>query len=175
MLHRIVSRSVVAFAAVGLLASCEDNTTGTPLTPPPPSTAVYVNPIEPDGGYTTEQRSINIAGVDTTVTVASPNPVFEVVFPDGEAAVGQIINFNVNLPGLVQQTRDTVDVDGFVSPGYWVLAGPCPPGGVPDQTFCRPTQRVIATPAAGNTGFIDISSDTTTAPPPEDLRQVVRR
>ena len=152
MLHRIVSRSAVAFAAVGLLASCEDNTTGTPLPPFTPSTAVNVSPIEVDGGYGDNDTADTINGVDTIVTVVTPDPVFEVLSPEGDPAVGQIINFNVNLPGLLQQTRDTVDAAGFVSPGYWIVGG-------------RPVQRVIATPAAGNTGFIDVS--TVPPAPPE--------
>jgi len=169
MLHRMVSRSVVVFAATAFLASCEDNTTGTPLTPPPASTAVYVNPVEPVGGYTVAQRTINLGGVDTTVTVASPDPVFEVVYPEGNAAVGQVITFNVNLPGFVQQTRDTVvDAAGLVSPGYWVVARPCPPNVL--ETFCRGVQRVIATPVAGNTGFIDVVVDTLPPPPPPPVR-----
>jgi hypothetical protein len=166
MLHRMVSRSVVVFAATAFLASCEDNTTGTPLTPPPASTAVYVTPVEPVDGYTVEQRVINIGGIDTTVTVASPDPVFTVVYPglDASPAVGQVVTFNVNLPGFVFQTKDTVDAAGLASPGYWVVARPCPPNLV-DETFCRGVQRVIATPVSGNTGFIDVTVDTTTVIP----------
>ena len=158
MLHRIVSRSVVAFAAVGLLASCEDNTTGTPLTPPPPSTAVDVVEVAPEAGYTVEQVSITLpSGTDTTVYAVTPDPVFEVTFPDGSAAVGQIINFNVNLPGFVAQSRDTVDAEGLVSPGRWVVATFCPnPLPVDPPVFCRPTQRVIAAPASGRTGTVDV-------------------
>jgi hypothetical protein len=166
MLHRIVSRSVVVLAATAFLASCEDNTTGTPLTPPPASTAVYVNVVEPDGGYATEQRSVTLLGVDTVVTVADPDPVFEVLYPDGTPAVGQVVTFNVNLPGFVQQSKDTVDAEGLVSPGYWVMARPCPPLTAP-ETFCRGVQRIIATPVSGNTGFIDVAVDTTTIVPPD--------
>lgn len=152
MLHRIVSRSVVVLAATMFLASCEDNTTGTPLTPPDPSTAVYVTPVIPDGGYTTEEVSLNIGGVDTLVTVVSPNPVFEVVYPDGTPGTGQTINFNINLPGLLQDTKGTVGSDGLVSPGYWVIGE-------------RPVQRIIASPASGEAGYIDIDQ---TPPEPED-------
>ena len=38
--------------------------------------------------------------VDTTVTIVTPDPVFSVLFPNGDAAVGQTINFNLNLPGI---------------------------------------------------------------------------
>ena len=164
MLHRIVSRSVVVLAATAFLASCEDNTTGTPLTPPPPSTAVYVNPITPEGGYTLKDTTINVAGLDTIVTIVTPNPQFEVVYPEGDVAVGQVITFNVNLPGFVQQTKDTVDAAGLVNPGFWVVGRPCltPYPSLGEQPFCRPLQRVIATPVAGGTGFIDVI----TAPPP---------
>lgn len=159
MLHRIVSRSVVVLAATAFLASCEDNTTGTPLTPPPASTAVYVNAITPDSGYGVKDTTITIpelAGVpahDTVVTIASPNPEFEVVTPEGDAATGQVITFNLNLPGLLQQTKDTVPESGLVSPGYWVLGD-------------RAVQRVIASPVSGSTGFIDV--DTTPPAPPEE-------
>jgi hypothetical protein len=163
MLHRIVSRSVVVLAATAFLASCEDNTTGTPLTPPPPSTAVYVTPIEPEGGYGIKDTVINILGVDTTVTIVTPNVEFEVLYPDGSVGVDQVITFNVNLPGLVQATKDTVPASGIVTPGYWIVARPC---NVPD--FCRSPQRVIATPVSGNTGYIDVS--TVPPAPPEDLR-----
>ncbi len=152
MLHRIVSRSVVVLAATVFLASCEDNTTGTPLPPPDPSTAVYVTPVIPVGGYTTEEVTLNIAGVDTTVTVVSPEPIFEVVFPDGTPAAGQAINFSLNLPGLLETNRGTVDASGFVSPGYWVLGD-------------RPVQRVIAAPASGDPGYIDVDQ---TPPEPEE-------
>jgi hypothetical protein len=212
MLHRIVSRSVFAFAAAGLLASCEDNTTGTPLTPPPPSTAVYVNPVLPDGGFGFEQVVIErpngpdtsvvitdttvvadttVVGIDTTivvdttfsgdttivtdttVTIVTPDPVFEAVFPDGQPAVGQTITFNVNLPGFIEQTTDVVDAAGFATPGRWVVAEVCPNPDAPPP-FCRVTQRVIATPVAGNTGFIDVEP-VFPPPPPPDLRNLKRR
>jgi hypothetical protein len=141
----MVSRSVVVLAATAFLASCEDNTTGTPLTPPPASTAVDVTPVEPVGGYTQEQRTMNIGGVDTTVTVVSPDPVFSVVYPDATPGAGQIVTFDLNLPGIIGQERDTVDAAGLVSPGSWILGPRCG------------TQRLVAAPASGNTGFIDVA------------------
>lgn len=171
MLHRIVSRSVVVLAATAFLASCEDNTTGTPLTPPPASTAVTVNPLTPEGGYTLKDTTVNILGVDTIVTIVTPNPQFEVVLPEGDAAVGQIVTFNVNLPGFVQQSKDTVDAAGLVSPGYWVVAKPCltPYPSLGEVPFCRPLQRVIASPVAGNTGFLDVITAPPPVPEPEEL------
>ena len=156
MLHRIVSRSVVAFAAVGLLASCEDNTTGTPLTPPPPSTAVTVTAVEPEGGYSVVERSVIIDGIPTLANAVTPDPTFEVLLPDGTVPEGQVINFNVNLPGFVQQSRDTVPASGIVTPGYWVVGNICPDSLNPNPTFCRPVERVIATPASGRTGYLDV-------------------
>lgn len=167
MLHRIVSRSAVVIAATVVLAACEDNTTGTPLTPPPPSTAVYVNPIIPDGGYIVEQRILNINGEDALVNVVTPDPTFEVVYPEGNAAEGQVITFNVNLPGVVQSTKDTVPASGIVTPGYWITGNICPDSLNPNPDFCRPVERVIATPAVGNTGYIDVINVVTPAP---DLR-----
>jgi hypothetical protein len=172
MLHRIVSRSVVVLAGTAFLASCEDNTTGTPLTPPPASTAVYVNPVVPEDGYSTEQVTITIPAVgeipahDTVVTAVTPNPEFEVTYPDGDPAVDQVITFNLNLPGLIEQSKDTVPASGLVTPGRWIVAEPCPPS----EDFCRPTQRIIATPVAGNAGVIDVSVDTATVVPPPSLR-----
>jgi len=173
MLHRIVSRSVVAFAAAGLLASCEDNTTGTPLTPPPPSTAVYINPLQPPDSitppdpitgkrdtipvpYTIEQRVVNIDGTDFVVAVVTPDPQFLVQFPDGDVAEGQEIAFSLNLPGALESTRVTVPASGLVSPGRWIVDNPCPPVG--GATSCRGVQRVIARPTAGNPGFIDVDT-----------------
>jgi hypothetical protein len=163
MLHRIVSRSVVVLAATAFLASCEDNTTGTPLTPPPASTAVYVNEVPPADGYTIEEATIPLpgGGGDTTVFLVSPDPVFEVVYPDGSAAVGQVITFNLSLPGLIEQSRDTVDAAGLVSPGRWVVADVCPnplPEPPEDPVFCRPSQSVIATPVAGNAGVATVDA-----------------
>ena len=154
MLHRIVSRSLVAFAAVGLLASCEDNTTGTPLTPPPPSTAVTVTALELE--YTIEQRVVNIDGTDFVVAVVTPDPAFFVEFPDGEPAVGQEVSFSLNLPGALENTRVTVPGTGVVSPGRWIVDNPCPPVG--GQTSCRAVQRVIATPTSGVIGFVDVDT-----------------
>jgi len=163
MLHRIVSRSVVVLAATAFLASCEDNTTGTPLTPPPASTAVYVIAVEPVDGYAVEQVTITIPEIggvpahDTVVTVVTPDPVFSVVYPglDESPAVGQVITFSLNLPGLLAQGKDTVDAGGLVSPGRWIVGDPCPPE---TGDFCRPVHRVIAAPTAGNTGFIDVDT-----------------
>jgi hypothetical protein len=146
MLHRIVSRSVVALAATAFLASCEDNTTGTPLPPPPASTAVDVTPVEPAAGYGFAELAVTLPnGTDTTVTVVSPSPVFHVAFPDGELAAGQTINFSLTLPGLLESTSATVGSDGFVSPGYWAVGD-------------RPVQRIIASPASGNPGIIDVDT-----------------
>jgi hypothetical protein len=145
---------VVAFAAAGLLASCEDNTTGTPLPPPPPSTAVNV--IALDLEYTIEQRVVNIDGTDFVVAVVTPDPAFFVEFPDGEPAVGQEISFSLNLPGALENTRVTVPGTGVVSPGRWIVDNPCPPVG--GQTSCRAVQRVIATPTSGVTGFVDVDT-----------------
>jgi hypothetical protein len=179
MLHRIVSRSVVVLAATAFLASCEDNTTGTPLTPPPASTAVYVNPVEPVDGYSTEEVTITIPAVgevpahDTVVTVVTPDPLFNVTFPSGDAAVGQVVTFNLTLPGLIAQSKDTVDADGQVSPGQWILANVCPnpmPTVPPEEPiFCRPVQSVVATPVAGNPGVVNVNAS---FPPivPEVLR-----
>lgn len=167
MLHRIVSRSVVVLAATAFLASCEDNTTGTPLTPPPASTAVYVTPVVPVDGYTVEQTTITIPEVggipahDTLVTVVVPDPEFEVRYPDGSVATDQVVTFTVNLPGLLEQAKDTVGASGLVTPGRWIVGNPCPPE---EGDFCRPTQRVIAAPVTGNTGFIDVD---TTIPVPD--------
>ena len=153
MLHRIVSRSVVALAATAFLASCEDNTTGTPLPPPAASTAVYVTAVEPAEGYGFADLAVTLpSGTDTVITVVSPSPVFYVAYPDGEVAVGQNINFSINLPGLLQSTTATVDDDGFVSPGYWAVGD-------------RPVQRIIASPVSGNPAFIDVD---TTEPEEED-------
>lgn len=164
MLHRIVSRSAVVIAATVVLAACEDNTTGTPLTPPPPSTAVYVNPIIPDEGYGLKDTTISFGALgDSVVTIVTPAVEFEVVYPDGTPATGQTVTFNPNLPGFVQQAKDTVDAAGLVSPGFWVLGNPCASAEGP---FCRPTQRVIATPLVGNTGYIDVS---TVPPAPPEL------
>ena len=161
MLRRMVSRSVVVLAATAFLASCEDNTTGTPLTPPPASTAVYVTAVEPQGGYSVEQVTITIPAIgpvlarDTVVTVVTPDPVFEVRYPEGDAAVDQVISFSLNLPGLLAQSTATVPASGLVTPGRWIVGNPCPSetGG-----FCRSVQRVIAAPAAGNTGYIDVDT-----------------
>ena len=174
MLHRIVSRTVVVLAATAFLASCEDNTTGTPLTPPPASTAVYVNPIVPDSGYATKDTTITIPAVgevpahDTVVTIVTPNPVFEVTNPDGSAAVDQVITFNLALPGLIEQGKDTVLADGLATPGRWIVARPCT---APEESgFCRTPQRLISTPVAGDTGFIDVSTAPPLEPEPETLR-----
>jgi hypothetical protein len=154
MLHRIVSRSLVAFAAVGLLASCEDNTTGTPLTPPPPSTAVTVSAVDLD--YTIAQQVVNIDGTDFVVAVVTPDPQFLVELPNGDVAEGQEIAFSLNLPGALESTRVTVPASGLVSPGRWIVDNPCPPVG--GATSCRGVQRVIARPPAGNPGFIDVDT-----------------
>ena len=154
MLHRIVSRSLVAFAAVGLLASCEDNTTGTPL--PPPTTATLVTVTALDLDYTIEQQVVNINGTDFVVAVVSPDPAFFVELQDGEPAVGQEVAFSLNLPGALESTRVTVPGTGVVSPGRWIVDNPCPPVG--GATSCRGVQRVIATPTAGNPGFIDVDT-----------------
>jgi len=154
MLHRIVSRSVLAFAAAGLLASCEDNTTGTPL--PPPTTATLVTVTALDLDYTIEQQVVNINGTDFVVAVVSPDPAFFVELQDGEPAVGQEVAFSLNLPGALESTRVTVPGTGVVSPGRWIVDNPCPPVG--GATFCRAVQRVIATPTAGNLGFIDVDT-----------------
>ena len=168
MLHRIVSRSVVVLAATAFLASCEDNTEGTPLTPPPPSTAVDVTAVEPADGYTIGTATITIPEVgdvpahDTVVNVVTPNPAFEVKLPNGDAAVGQVVNFNLSLPGFIAQSRDTVDAAGLVSPGQWIVAGVCPnPLPEPPETpvFCRPTQSVIAVPVAGNPAAITVDAE----------------
>lgn len=166
MLHRIVSRSVAVLAGTVILAGCEDNTTGTPLTPPPPSTAVYVTAIEPVGGYSILPRTITIAGVDTVVNAVSPDPTFEVVLPDGSVPVDQVVSFNANLPGFVQQTKDTVPSSGIVTPGYWIVAATCPDSVNPNPTFCRPEERLIATPVAGNSGYLDVINVVTPPPPP---------
>ena len=140
MLHRIVSRSVGVFAAAALglgLAACEDNTAGTPLTPPPASTAVYVNvdtTTPPPTTGTTGQR-------------VTPAAVFKVTYPDGSPAVGQVVTFSLNLGGHIAQLKDTVDAGGFVSPGKWTLGA---------RTA---TQRLIASPVAGNAGFIDVVAE----------------
>ena len=167
MLHRIVSRSVVVLAATAFLASCEDNTTGTPLTPPPPSTAVYVNPVTLDEGYAMKDTTVTVGADVVDVTIVSPNPVFSVENPDGSVPEGQVISFNVNLPGFLQQSKDTVGADGLVSPGFWVVGTPCTAS---EGDFCRGTQRVIATPVAGTTAFIDVSTEPPPPPEPEDLR-----
>jgi len=163
MLHRIVSRSGVVLAATAFLASCEDNTTGTPLTPPPASTAVYVSEVAPADGYTIEQTTIKLPDgiTDTTVFVVSPDPVFEVKYPDGAAGEGQVVTFNLNLPGLLAQTKDTADASGLVSPGQWVVASVCPnpaPEPPAEPVFCRPTQSVIATPIAGNAAVATVDA-----------------
>jgi hypothetical protein len=187
MLHRIVSRTVVVLAATAFLASCEDNTTGTPLTPPPASTAVYVTELVPDSGYAIDTATIplpggpdttitadtTVAGVDTTIIadtvvvvdtlvyVVTPDPVFEVKYPDGTAAVGQVITFNLSLPGLIEATKDTVDAAGLVSPGRWLVAQVCPnplPEPPEEPVFCRPTQTVIATPVAGNAAVATVNT-----------------
>ena len=166
MLHRIVSRSVVVIAATAFLASCEDNTEGTPLTPPPSSTAVTVTPIIPEGGYTFKDTTVTDGENTIDVTIVTPNPEFDVRFPDGSAAEGQVITFNLNLPGLLQQTRDTVGTEGLVSPGFWVVGTPCITA--PEGESCRPSQRLIATPVAGNTGYIDVSTEPPPPPEPEE-------
>ena len=162
MLHRIVSRSVVVLAATAFLASCEDNTTGTPLTPPPASTAVYVSEVAPAEGYVITEATITLpSGTDTTVFVVSPDPVFEVKYPDGTAGAGQVITFNLNLPGLIAQTKDTADAAGLVSPGQWVVAQVCPnpaPEPPAEPVFCRPTQSVIAQPVAGNAAVVTVDA-----------------
>ena len=167
MLHRMVSRSagVLGYAALALVvASCEDNTTGTPNTPPPASTAVYVNAIIPEGGYGLGEETITIEGVDTTVTVVVPDPEFEVVYPDGSAAVGQTIQFSLNLPGLLESTTGVVGADGRVTPGRWIVSLPC----TAETDYCRPVQRVIASPASGNIGTIDVSTEPPPPPEPEE-------
>jgi hypothetical protein len=166
MLHRIVSRSVVVLAGTVFLAACEDNTAGTPLTPPPASTAVYVTAIEPADGYSIQPRTITIAGVDTVVNAVSPDPTFQVLLPDGSTPEGQVVTFNVNLPGFVEQTKDTVPASGIVTPGYWVVGNTCPDSLNPNPAFCRPVERVIATPVAGSTGFLDVVNVVTPPPPP---------
>ena len=163
MLHRIVSRSVVVLAATAFLASCEDNTDGTPLTPPPASTAVYVSEVAPADGYVISEATIKLPdGVtDTTVFVVTPDPVFEVTYPDGSAGAGQVITFNLNLPGLLAQTKDTADAAGLVSPGQWVVAQVCPnpaPEPPAEPVFCRPTQSVIAAPVAGNFAVVTVDA-----------------
>lgn len=167
MLHRIVSRSVVALAATAFLASCEDNTTGTPLPPPTPSTAVYVSAVEPAEPYTVVDQAITLpdGSVEILPTV-QPELVFQVLNPDGTIPVGQTITFTVNLPGFVENQTAVVDANGFVSPGYWVVGSPCetPYPSVGEVPFCRPLQRVIAAPVAGDAAYIDVQ----TAPPEEE-------
>ncbi len=142
MLHRMVSRSAGAFAAAAFglgLAACEDNTTGTPLTPPPASTAVYVNVVN---------TAVNPAPTTGTAgRVVAPAAVFKVTYPDGTPAVGQVIAFSLNLGGHLHQTKDTVDAGGFASPGRWILGARAA------------TQRLIASPVAGNAGFIDVVAE----------------
>jgi hypothetical protein len=176
MLHRFVSRSAGVFAAVAVgigVAACDDTTTGTPLTPPPPSTAIYVSPVldsvtvDDDTvsiDYTVKDTLVTIFGIDTIVTIVTPNPRFTTEFPNGDIPEGQIITFSVNLPGFLQQTKDTVDATGIVSPGYWVVARPCPQLN-PEDPFCRPVQRVIAFPVAGDPASIDVNAEF--APPPD--------
>ena len=173
MLHRIVSPTVLVLAATAFLASCEDNTTGTPLTPPPASTAVYVNEVVPEGGYIIEERTVNANGVDTTVLAVSPTPVFEVLYPDGTPAVGQVVTFNLNLPGIITHTKDTVDAGGLVDPGTWYVTKTCP-SQVEDDPFCRPVQTLIATPTSGNAGAVSVEA---TFPPevPEPAARTARR
>ena len=129
-----------AAAAFGLgLAACEDNTTGTPLTPPPASTAVYVNVVN---------TAVNPAPTTGTAgRVVAPAAVFKVTYPDGTPAVGQVIAFSLNLGGHLHQTKDTVDAGGFASPGKWILGARAA------------TQRLIASPVAGNAGFIDVVAE----------------
>lgn len=163
MLHRIVSRSGVVLAATAFLASCEDNTTGTPLTPPPASTAVYVTEVAPVDGYTIAQTTIKLPDgiTDTTVFVVSPDPVFEVKYPDGAAGEGQVVTFNLNLPGLLAQTKDTADAAGLVSPGQWVVAQVCPnpaPEPPAEPVFCRPSQSVIAAPVSGTPAVVTVDA-----------------
>jgi hypothetical protein len=129
---------------------------------------VYVAAVEPVGGYTTEQVTITIPEVgavpahDTIVTVVSPNPAFVVTYPNGDAAVDQVISFSLNLPGVIEQTKDTVVAGGLASPGRWIVASPCDIG----AEFCRPVQRVIATPVAGDAGFIDVDTSAPVPPAP---------
>jgi hypothetical protein len=93
---------------------------------------------------------VNVVGPAPTTAnpgqVVAPQVFFEVVYPDGSPAVGQVITFNLNLGGLLFQQRDTVDAAGLVSPGAWIFGD-------------RPVQRLIATPVAGNTGFIDVAAE----------------
>jgi len=137
MRRRMVSRSVGVFAAAALglgLAGCEDNTTGTPPPPPPASTAVYVNVAPP--APTTGK----------VLTAVAPAAVFKVTYPDGSVATGQVVNFSLNLGGVIAQQSGTVDAAGLVSPGQWTLGARAA------------TQRLIATPVSGNAAFIDVAA-----------------
>ena len=58
--------------------------------------------------------------------------------------------------------------EGLVSPGYWVVGTVCITAPERGCRFCRPTQRVIATPVAGNTGIIDVSTEPPPPPEPEE-------
>lgn len=204
MLHRMVSRPAgfLGYAALALaVASCEDNTTGTPITPPPPSTAVYVEAVTPEGGYFVDTTTITvqrpdttisapdttIVGIDTTITIdttivlvdkdtvvsiVAPDPVFFVVLPNGDTAVGQTVNFSLTLPGLLEQTSDVVDADGHVTTGRWILTKVCPnplPEPPDDPVYCLPSQSVVATPASGEPGVITVDAKYPTEVP-EELR-----
>jgi hypothetical protein len=133
MLHRIVSRSVVVLAGTAFLASCEDNTTGTPLTPPPPSTAVVVSAVAPvpeDGVVDTD-----IAGPVT----------FKATNPDGSPGAGIVLQFIAAGGGVVERSQATTGSDGTASPGVWHLGRKAG------------TQRVTASPPSGDPAFIDVT------------------
>ena len=68
---------------------------------------------------------------------------------------------DMNLPGLIAQTKDTADAAGLVSPGQWVVAAVCPnpqPEPPAPPVYCRPTQSVIAQPVAGNAAVVTVDA-----------------
>jgi hypothetical protein len=133
MLHRIVSRSAVVLAATAFLASCEDNTSGTPNEPPPGSTAVVVRAVEaPDSGV-----------VDTDL--AEP-VVVKVTNPDGTPATSVVVTFGLTTGGLLEHTQVTTDANGLASPGIWHLGKKAG------------NQRLTATPPSGDPAIINVTA-----------------
>lgn len=135
MLHRMVSRSAVVFVATAFLASCEDNTTGTPLPPPDVSTAYTVTVASPP------------PEPNVVEGLVSPNVVFLVSNPDGTPAAGVPITFTINQTGLLQNITATSGSDGLVSPGEWHLG------------FRAGPQRLVASPALGTRAFVTVTAE----------------
>ncbi len=134
MLHRIVSRSAVVLAATAFLASCEDNTSGSPQEPPPASTAVVVKAVDPvpDSGV-----------VDTDL--AEP-VVVKVTNPDGSPAPSVVVTFGLTTGGLIEHTQVTTDANGLASPGIWHLGKKAG------------LQRLTATPPSGDPAIVNVTA-----------------